>query len=265
MHLLYPSSPLRATRPDEQYQSEVDAVRSAGFEVSVFPFETFQEGQLRAVPPMPAGSTVLYRGWMMTKGEYERLALGIQTLGCKLATNPETYAASHHLPNWYPLLEDLTPETMVYPAECDLAAELRALGWDGYFIKDYVKSLKTSIGSRLTKPEDAERLASEMKQFRGLIEGGFCVRRIEEYVEESETRYFVINGQPFSSTREIPSIVTECASRLPSRFYSLDISQRTDGVLRVVEVGDGQVSDLVGWEPMQFADVLSKSFLCSVN
>jgi hypothetical protein len=51
----------------------------------------------------------------------------------------------------------------------------------------------------------------------------------------------------------IPEIVRTCAERLPSKFFSVDVAQRADGVLRVVEVGDGQVSDLVGWSPKAFA------------
>jgi len=36
----------------------------------------------------------------------------------------------------------------------------------------------------------------------------------------------------------------------------ISIVERIDGQLRVVEVGDGQVSDLVGWTPEQFAKIL---------
>ncbi len=45
---------------------------------------------------------------------------------------------------------------------------------------------------------------------------------------------------------EAPEIVGTCAERVPSKFFSVDVARRQDGLLRVVEVGDGQVSDLVG-------------------
>jgi hypothetical protein len=54
--------------------------------------------------------------------------------------------------------------------------------------------------------------------------------------------------------------VHECVKRLSGRFYSVDVIQRTDGQLRIVEVGDGQVSDLVGWSPEAFAKMLAKHF-----
>ena len=160
----------------------------------------------------------------------------------------------------YPLLVDLTPETRIYPADCDLEAELRALGWSEFFIKDYVKSLKTSVGSRISKPEQVAAVVADMHRFRGVIEGGFCVRRVESFLPDTERRYFVLDGVPHAATGEVPAIVHECAKRLRSRFYSVDVVRRADGQPRIVEVGDGQVSDLAGWSPNQFASILGKHF-----
>lgn len=264
-HVLYPSSPLRSRQPDEQYAGEVEAVRASGFEVSLFSFEDFQSGSFRASPTLPQSAEVLYRGWMLNGSEYEALATATSNSGAKLFTPLKTYLSSHHLPNWYPLIADLTPETRVFPPECDLESELRGLNWPEYFIKDYVKSLKTSVGSRITSPNQVATVVSEMQRFRGQIEGGFCVRRVESFVPDSERRYFVLNGVPRAQAGEIPAIVHDCTKRIPSRFFSVDVVTRSDGVLRIVEVGDGQVSDLVGWTPEMFADVLAKSFLAKLS
>lgn len=260
MHLLYASNPLRVRQPDEQFAAEVEAVRAAGFGVSVFSMEDFQAGEFRPFPILPAGIEILYRGWMMSGSEYHAFVSALAQSGVRAFTSPEYYLASHHLPNWYPLISDLTPETRVFPAACDLQAELRALNWPEFFIKDYVKSLKTSVGSRISKPEQVSAVIGEMKQFRGVIEGGFCVRRVENFVPESEHRYFVVDGSPHAANGIVPLIVHECAKRIPSRFYSVDVVQRTDGQFRVVEVGDGQVSDLVGWTPEAFSKVLAEHF-----
>jgi hypothetical protein len=83
---------------------------------------------------------------MLRGGEYESLVRAIEGCGATAFTAPPEYLLTHHLPNWYPLLADLTPETRVYPTAADPAAELRALGWGSYFLKDYVKSLKTGRG-----------------------------------------------------------------------------------------------------------------------
>lgn len=263
MHFLYPANPLRARQPDDQYVAEVEAIRVAGFEFSVFSIENFQTGDFRAVPSLPLDAEVLYRGWMLSAAEYESLISNLHTTGTRPFTSLENYLANHYLPNWYSRIADLTPETRVFPADCDLEAELRALAWPEFFIKDYVKSLKTSVGSRISKPEHVSTLVAEMKKFRGTIEGGFCVRRIEPFLPDTERRYFVVNGKPHSASGAVPSIVHECAKRLPSSFYSVDVIQRADGQLRIVEIGDGQVSDLVGWTPQSFAAMLAGHFSSS--
>jgi hypothetical protein len=123
-----------------------------------------------------------------------------------------------------------------------------------------VKSLKTSVGSRISRPEQVAAVVADMKQFRGTVEGGFCVRRVEEFLPDTERRYFVIEGVPHAAEGEVPAIVHECAKRLQKRFYSVDVVRRADGPLRIVEGGDGQVSDLVGWSPERFAEVLKQHF-----
>jgi ATP-grasp domain, R2K clade family 3 len=261
MHLLYPSNPLDFRMPDEQYAAESAAACAVGFTISLFSFEDFQGGSFKPRPSLPASSQILYRGWMLSADEYALLATKVSLAGSTLFTSLESYLGKHYLPNWYPQIAGLTPETRIYPSDCDLEAVLRTLDWPEYFIKDYVKSLKTSVGSRISRPEQVNAMIAAMRQFRGVIEGGFCIRRIEAFRPETERRYFVLNRVPYAPFGEVPAIVHEGVSRLDGGFYSLDTIERTDGQSRIVEVGDGQVSDLVGWEPEQFAKILAKHFL----
>jgi hypothetical protein len=212
---------------------------------------------LRNVPP---GSLVVYRGWMVKGQEYAALVSAIEQCGARALTGPKEYLSTHHLPNWYPLLSDLTPETRVLPADADVVAELRALGWGAYFLKDHVKSLKTGRGSVARDPAEAPAVIAEMREYRGEIEGGICVRRVEDYVPESEQRYFVLHGVGYAVPEgaPVPEPVRRCAERLASPFFSVDVARRQGGALRVVEVGDGQVSDLVGWSAAAFADMWAR-------
>lgn len=199
----------------------------------------------------------MYRGWMLTNEEYESLASAIVAVGAIPFTTPQEYLATHHLPRWYPLLTDHTPETRVLPADADLVAEIRALGWGTVFLKDYVKSLKTSPGSVVRDPAEAPAVVAAMLDYRGMIEDGICVRRFESFEPGTERRYFVLNGMPFAPTSDgpIPDTVRACANRISSPFFSVDVAVRSDCVTRVIEVGDGQVSDLVGWTAEQFARI----------
>jgi hypothetical protein len=72
-------------------------------------------------------------------------------------------------------------------------------------------------------------------------------------VPESERRYFVLNGVGYAGGA--PDVVRACAERVCSSFFSVDVARRRDGALRVVEIGDGQVSDLVGWSAAAFASL----------
>ncbi len=259
IHFVFPRDSAEPARPEEMFADQWSALMQAGFSASLCSDAVLAGAKpLRNVPP---GSVVVYRGWMVKGEEYEALARAIEQCGAKAFTNPQEYLAAHHLPNWYPLLSDLTPETRVFPADADLDAELRALGWGAYFLKDYVKSLKTARSSFVREPAEAPAVIAEMREYRGEIEGGICVRRVEEFMPESERRYFVLLGAGYAASEgaAVPEIVQKCAKRLPSKFFSVDVARRADGELRVVEVGDGQVSDLVGWSPEAFAAMWVRS------
>ncbi|MGV0106075.1 ATP-grasp domain-containing protein [Nostoc sp. DSM 114160] len=199
----------------------------------------------------------VYRGWMLSPSDYELLVTVVESTGASVLTSKAEYLATHYLINWYPLITDLTPETKFYSVDDDLESELNQLGWNGFFIKDYVKSLKTSVGSMIDKASEIETVVAEMQRFRGSIEGGICVRRIEDFVPETERRYFVVYGKPFAALpdEEVPEIVSECAKRIKSQFFSVDVIERRDGTKRIVEIGDGQVSDIVGWTAERFTQL----------
>jgi ATP-grasp domain, R2K clade family 3 len=253
VHFLYPAIPFQLGTVDDTFAPEAEAMREAGFSYSTPSIEDLEAEDFKVRPRIPEGTIVVYRGWMLEAERYARLVAGIESVGAQAHTNLEMYLSCHHLPNWYAKIADLTPETKVFAVEADLETELRGLGWDAYFIKDFVKSLKTSTGSIITKPEDVRVVLEEMQKFRGVIEGGIVVRRFEPIDAASERRFFVIHHQVFAPDGEIPEIVRVCAERIQSLFCSVDVVTRADGELRVIEVGDGQVSDLVGWSPERFA------------
>jgi hypothetical protein len=255
LHFLYPSDPFQPKEADEIFREQVDATRDHGFGVSLFSIEELQMGNFKLRGPIPDGATVVYRGWMLTGPEYKRLTEFIGSNGATALTSIEAYLSCHHLPNWYPLVSEFTAETRIYPKDADLSSELRSLGWGKFFLKDYVKSLKTSVGSVVSRPEEVPTVLTEMEKYRGTIEGGICVRRFESFVPGSEKRYFVLRGRPHAAEGSIPEIVTHCEHRIRSLLFSVDVAVREDGVSRVVEIGDGQVSDLVRWTPQQFMEM----------
>lgn len=262
MRFVYPQSLLAPRLIDEMFQEEANGLMQAGFTVSRIDSEMLSTSPSAIKPPVDSGEMTVYRGWMMTAGEYQNLVDSVTSTGGQPITTPQQYLATHHLPNWWKRIAEFTPETVVLAPGGDLADELLQLGWPKFFIKDFVKSLKTSVGSIIERPEDIRTVVAEMEKYRGTIEGGLCVRRVEDFLVDTEKRYFVINGKPFASDEEaeIPSLVFECTKRIDSNFFSIDVVQRRDGQLRVVELGDGQVSDLVGWSVTRFVQIWQLSY-----
>jgi hypothetical protein len=126
-HFIFPAHPSRPTVPDEMFTDQMVAFQVAGFSTSLVSDATIV-GQ-RSLRGVPAGSTVVYRGWMLDAAAYGRLASAIVAAGAVPLTSPEQYLLCHHLPNWYPLLADTTPESRVLDMNLDLTQQLEAIGW----------------------------------------------------------------------------------------------------------------------------------------
>lgn len=256
-HFLMPQDPMEPKRVENEFQCQAVEFQKRGYEITLLP-DKFLHGQEWA-RRIPAGSTVIYRGWMMRPADYQALEKIIQNTGSQLLTDTVCYSRAHHLPNWYPLLSDFTAETMVISQPEELIPTMRNLGWGNYFLKDFVKSLKVDGGSIIHNEAEASRWLGKMLEYRDEIEGGICLRRVESFLPETECRFFVFQGVPFApDSRPIPIEVQTATERITIPFFSVDLAKISNDSWRIVEIGDGQVSDLVGWTEERFADIWSR-------
>lgn len=256
MRIFYPDDPLDPRHAEGLFLPECEAARARGFDVSLFSFEDFARDRFEPRPRPGQDEAVLYRGWMLNLEQYERLVHAFRAFGLRPVVSLESYRVAHHLPGWYPLVKEWSAETLIFDAATDFEAALADVRWPGYFVKDYVKSLNTGPGSLVTHPKEIARVIAQLKKYRGEIEGGVCLRRPEEYLPGSERRYFVAGDRAFSADGEVPDLVASCAARVPSPFFSVDVARRSDGAQRIVEIGDGQVSDRKEWSVQQLVEVL---------
>jgi hypothetical protein len=259
MRILYPSDPLNAKAPDEDYREEYEAVSTVGIACSLFSLEDFQSGTFRPRPALDEGETVLYRGWMLTPDGYRALSQSVAARGANTWTSPEAYERCHYLPRWYELCKEFTPETIFLARDADFSRELSGLNWPGYFVKDYVKSLTTARGSIARNPDEVSEIVALIERYRGQVEGGVCVRRLEALRPETEERFFVLAGEPHSRDGLVPGLVGAIAQVIDSPFYSVDVCASASGGLRLIELGDGQVSDRKQWSAERFAELLAEA------
>jgi hypothetical protein len=253
-HFLFPADGIHTRDVDRLFAEQASCLASAGHGVSVLPDEVLREGaKLRGIPQ---GAAVVYRGWMLKPSEYSALTEAIRRAGAQPFIEPKSYELTHYLPSWYPLLAEYTPETVVVSDVGGVAVAMASLGWGEYFLKDYVKSLKVDGGSIVRTLADVERWAAAMLRYRDELEGGICIRRVESFLPETECRWFIRDGLPFApQDRDVPAAVREAAERIDSLFFTVDIARTVGGEERIVELGDGQVSDLVGWSAERFSEI----------
>ena len=237
---------------------------------------------VRRVPEQAEPVLALYRGWMLRPERYGDLFQALAARGLALINDPAVYALCHELPRWYPLLTAWTPRsawlaTTGAVSDDDLANLARPFGSSPLIVKDYVKSRKHDwdeacfISDASNLPVVA-RVARRFLELQGPdLYGGLVLREFEAFEPLAthsrsgmpltrEYRLFCLDGEPIVSAEyweegdyeqgddggAIPPLddLRALAGLVPSRFFTMDVARRIDGLWRVVELGDGQVAGL---------------------
>ncbi|MFD9734862.1 ATP-grasp domain-containing protein [Umezawaea sp. NPDC059074] len=264
MLLLVPADPLRPARPDEHFAGEARAARDAGVAVAVVDHDVLARGGDvdRAVAKVPADDDAVYRGWMLRSEHYAGFAEALARRGVAVRTDAERYRRAHELPGWYEALAGVTPESVwtVGAERTEFDTARLALGAGAAVLRDYTKSMKhhwheAALVPDLADAEAAWAVASRFLELRDdEFAGGFMLRRFERFTS-AEVRTWWVDGRcelvgPHPDTPHDVvgdpdlSAVAPLVAGLGLPFVTVDLVERSDGVWRVVELGDGQVSDL---------------------
>ncbi|ROP29891.1 hypothetical protein EDD30_2716 [Couchioplanes caeruleus] len=262
--VLVPGDPLRPRRPDEHFAAEAAAARGAALEVAVIDHDAFVRGgdHAAAVARVPAGRDAVYRGWMLRTEEYAALATALAARDVVLRTSAEQYRRGHELPGWYATVQAATPETVwTQGAErSDFDRACAVLRSGPAVLRDYTKSMKhhwheAAFIHDVADSDTAWRVASRFQQLRADdFTGGFVLRRFESFTG-AEARTWWIGGVCWLVTAHPdtpgeqppadldPTAVAPLIAELGLPFVTADLVRHTDGRWRLVEIGDGQVSD----------------------
>jgi hypothetical protein len=139
MKFIYPQSILTPRLPDEMFVDEANAFSGAGYSISLLDSERLLTASAKIKPPLDTGDVAIYRGWMLSPTEYDNFVRSVTATGAIPFTSTEKYLATHYLPNWYGLISDLTPETVVLSLEADWVTELTKLGWTRFFVNSRLR------------------------------------------------------------------------------------------------------------------------------
>lgn len=250
---LYPASALNNRRVDEQFSDEATAWTN---KVALF---DEHEDRIVYSDRIDQGDTVVYRGWMLTADQYDNLENHVSNLGAVMLTDRSSYIAAHHLPGWVDTMSALTPETVIFDKNefSSLRAKVESkLGTGPFVVKDFVKSAKNHWDEACFAPdlESLEPVVSKFLEIQGeFLTGGVVVRKFENFVGP-ETRVWWVDGEeatrtphpdnPNTEVLEEPlDEVAEIVAQLGLPFVTTDVVMDDSGNLRVVELGDGQVSE----------------------
>lgn len=244
---LYPSIPFDIKNTDPEYESEKLTAQNLGFTVANIDIEELNDNKLKLSKQLDPNTTVIYRGWMLKPEIYKVFEILAINKGLAVLTNQEQYISSHYINGWYPSIEHLTFRTVFQEGHEGISELLEHSGFHAYFIKDFVKSLTTSRGSIAMNKKEVFEIVDELISKRGEIEKGLCVREFVPLKAGMEERYFVLNGKSYARNGIVPDIVLEAAKLHKAPFFSVDVTKTQEGKDIIVEIGDGQVSDVKLW------------------
>lgn len=263
MLLLLPADPLDPRRVDEHFRAEGIAAREGGCLVGLVDHDALVAGRSDdALVRLPDGDDdIVYRGWMLRSVAYQQLDERLAARGRHLRTSASEYRTAHELPGWFAALAPVTPESLWTqgPDLDEFEDRCRTLGSGPAVLRDYTKSLKRHWDEAAYIPDVADtpaarRVAQRFVELRGEdLVGGLVVRRFEGFVS-AEARTWWVDGEcrlvtahpDTPETMPPPPDLTDVAplvAALGLPFVTVDMVLRDDGVWRVVELGDGQVSD----------------------
>jgi hypothetical protein len=281
--LLVPCDPLNARAPDEHFEPEATAARESGLDVALVDHDALLDpstaaSALRRVPP---SDDAVYRGWMLRSEQYAEFVRLAAHREVRLRTDAGAYKRVHELPGWFAAFASFTPASVWTKSASveEFDNRCRELGTGSAVLRDYVKSMKHYWTEAAFIPalEDlpaARRVAARFLDLRGDdFVGGIVVRRFEEFTTaEVRTWWFrgrckLVTAHPDSPEAEPPpdldtSFLNDAVRLLDSPFVTVDLVRRADGQWRVIEAGDGQVSDRpASLPPLRLLEALATSCL----
>lgn len=282
MRIIFCSDPLNPREVDGAYLEEAEAAVSNDLSYELVNFEALvyegnAEKAARRIGSADESVAAIYRGWMLTTEQYERLYGALLEKNVRLINDPREYRNCHYLPDSLAWIEEHTPKSEVIPIQRELdrdsvTSALRKFGNAALLVKDYVKSRKHEWVEACFIPSAADtnsamRVIDTFVERQGEdLQGGLVLR---EFVEleplathslsgmplTKEYRIFFLDKLPVYAVQyweegdyesEMPPVqlFEDVAKVVESNFFTMDVAKQRDSEWIIVELGDGQVAGL---------------------
>jgi len=219
--VIYPASENNENEIIERFQGDAQAMKDVGL--------------LVGTKALKSATSLMYKGFCIYKKEdYPK--------DIRFLNSFQEYANYMPLSIYYPHIADLSIETFfVNELNGDVPKLIQDKGCSKAFIKKDFKALEHIEEGKSVYPnttlEEMTMLYDESP-----FEGKFAIRKfVEPEIIEKEERYWVLNGNIYHRTNNIPDVVKEAAKRLNklgSSYYTIDATPDF-----IVEVNPGESSD----------------------
>jgi len=270
---------------DATFLEEYDYLKSRDVKVFIIDLENILSKDDVLIEKSLYPVSLIYRGWMLSYQQYEKLYQLLLTKNYQLMVSPTAYRESHYLDKWYPKLSDLTAKTYFSegtPSEEKIKEMLSKFDHKSIIVKDYVKTLnyewyESCFIKDASNNEEALKVINNFINKQGdSFSGGLVLREYLDIkktnrhfkegdgLENEEVRVFCLDKEPFCfisywsggvalRDRNFLGIIDKC-NVLSSPFYTLDLAKLSTGEWIIIDVGDGQVSQLRGYDVEKFYD-----------
>lgn len=270
--ILFPSESYNLKNVDPNFEQEYLEAKKL-MDVALFDFDAFRyETILKIDKEWNDEYSVLLRSWMFTKTEYLNFYERLKKRKWVLLNTVEQYLNTHYYSNSYPLIKEYCSESVIIK---DLSDENLISIKPNYpfIIKDFVKSEKGSDVFLFVDNIDTDEYLKKINRFikmRGnSFNEGLVFKKYETLKKYSnnklnEIRVFIFNKKIVSIrnnssnelskniNNDVVKIVNHIISKLDSNFYTVDLAEKDDGSLIVLETGSGEVSGLATSEKELF-------------
>jgi hypothetical protein len=219
-------------------------------------------------PPVPG----VWIGYIPLVERYRAIYEAAEAKGVRLVNSPEQYRTAMEFDQFYPLLTDLTPESMILHSleECETVGE--RIGYP-VFVKGAVKSNKERGWSACVANSEAElrAIAETLLTREGRSRGRIIARRLAalrtigmeggDFPLGREYRVFLYQDEVLAcgfywegcsdttelsaeDERAVTELAKEASRRVGTPFLAVDVGQLETGRWIVIEVGDAQFTGL---------------------